>query len=468
MKNIFKFSLCIFGALLFLASCEKAEDLPSYKESIATQLSASASAVIVTAANANQDVLTFSWTDAVMATDSANQKYIVDIAPKGSNFANPISYTVYGVQQVSVKGVDINNYLVKLGANYGAATELEARCISSYRNNNDRKVSNIVGLTASAYAVPFTVAATATGPFEPVIATKDNEFTKLTWAAPNYGSNTLSYTLEYVLSGAGFANPKSIAVAVGKLERGLTGMDLYQMANTAGVPMNSTGKVDVRVKAMVAVTNQVSYSNTLTLGIKPVEMTLYIYLPGDYQGWNPGDAPRLASTDGINYEGYVWVPAGGSGEYKIASQANWNGPNYGYGGTGLISSASVNNPQTGNDNLKWPAAGAYYLVKVNMSTLTLSVTRTDWGVIGSAMPGGWDNSTPMAYDAASGTWKVTIAASAGEFKFRANNSWDINFGMGSSAGTLQLNSPSNIPLTTGTQTITLNLSNPSKYTYTIQ
>jgi len=468
MKNIFPFSVCILGALLFLASCEKTEDLPHYKESTVTQLSASASTINVTAANANQNVVTFSWTDAAMATDSANQKYIIEVAPKGSSFANPIFYTVYGVQQLSVKGADINNYLVKLGANYGAATQLEARCISSYRNNNDQKVSNVIALTASAYAVPFTVTANASGPFEPTIATKDNELAKLTWGAPDYGAATLSYVLEYVLNGAGFSNPKTIVIAAGKMDKSLTGMELYQMANTSGVPMGTSGKVDVRIKAVIAGTNQISYSNTLTLTIKPVEMTLYMYLPGDYQGWNPAAAPRLASTDGINYEGYVWVPAGGSGEYKIASQANWNGPNYGYGGAGLISSASVNNPQTGNDNLKWLAAGAYYLVKVNMSTLALSVTRTDWGVIGSATPGGWDNSTPMAYDAASGTWKVTIAASTGEFKFRANNSWDINFGMGSSSGTLQLNSPSNIPLATGSRTITLNLSNPLKYTYTIQ
>ncbi|MFX5142191.1 hypothetical protein ABTC48_21145, partial [Acinetobacter baumannii] len=79
----------------------------------------------------------------------------------------------------------------------------EARCISSYRNNNDQKVSNVIALTASAYAVPFTVTANASGPFEPTIATKDNELAKLTWGAPDYGAATLSYVLEYVLNGAG-------------------------------------------------------------------------------------------------------------------------------------------------------------------------------------------------------------------------------------------------------------------------
>lgn len=454
MKNIVKFYAYILGTLLFLASCEKAEDLPYYKESSATQLSASASSVNVTAANAGQDVITFSWSDAVMATDSANQKYIIDIAPKGSGFASPISYTVYGVQQVSVKGADINNYLVKLGANYGAVTELEARCVSSYRNNNDRKVSNTVALTASAYAVPFTAAATGVGPFEPVVATKDNELTKITWSAPDYGTATLNYILEYVLNGTGFTNPKTIAVEAGKLEKGLTGMELYQMANTAGVPMGTSGKVDVRIKAVVNGTGQISYSNSLTLTIKPVEMTLYLYVPGDHQGWNPATAPRIASTDGVNYEGYIWVGSG-NGEFKITPAPNWD---LSYGGDATTISTS-------GGNLKFPTIGAMYLLKVNMQTKAWSVWRTDWGLIGGATPGGWDNSTPMVYDAVTGKLKLTVTFTTGEFKFRANNSWDINLGGSTTALTY---GGANIAVTAGTTTVYLDLSNPLKYTYSMQ
>lgn len=447
---------------MFLVSCEKTEDLPHYQESTVTQLSVSASTINVTAANANQNVVTFSWTDAAMATDSANQKYIIEVAPKGSSFANPIFYTVYGVQQLSVKGADINNYLVKLGANYGAATQLEARCISSYRNNNDQKVSNVIALTASAYAVPFTVTASATGPFEPTIATKDNELAKLTWGAPDYGAATLSYVLEYVLNGAGFNNPKTIALTAGEMDKGLTGMELYQMANTSGVPMGTSGKVDVRIKAVIAGTNQISYSNTLTLTIKPVEMTLYMYLPGDYQGWNPGSAPKLASTDGINFEGYIWVPAGGTGEFKINVAPDWDHANYGgtSGATGGVLDA-------GGPNLKWPTTGTYYLVKVDMSTKTWTVAKTDWKVIGSGTPGGWDSATPMTYDASTGKWKVTLTTSAGEFKFRANDNWDLSLGSGS-GGYLTANNGGNLPITAGTKTIILDLSNPLKYTYIVQ
>ena len=192
------------------------------------------------------------------------------------------------------------------------------------------------------------------------------------------------------------------------------------------------------------------------------QVVTYLYLPGDYQGWSPGSAPKLASTDGINFEGYIWVPAGGTGEFKINVAPDWDHANYGgtSGATGGVLDA-------GGPNLKWPTTGTYYLVKVDMSTKTWTVAKTDWKVIGSGTPGGWDSATPMTYDASTGKWKVTLTTSAGEFKFRANDNWDLSLGSGS-GGYLTANNGGNLPITAGTKTIILDLSNPLKYTYIVQ
>ncbi len=47
------------------------------------------------------------------------------------------------------------------------------------------------------------------------------------------------------------------------------------------------------------------YSNTLTQQITSYGLSLYV--PGDYQGWNPAAAPQLAPVAGRAglYEGYV-------------------------------------------------------------------------------------------------------------------------------------------------------------------
>lgn len=66
---------------------------------------------------------------------------------------------------------------------------------------------------------------------------------------------------------------------------------------------------------------------------------------------------------------------------------------------------------------------------VDLSKLTWKVTElTTIGIIGDATPGAWDSDTPMTYNSAAGCWEVTTDLAAGQFKFRANNGWGINWG----------------------------------------
>jgi hypothetical protein len=95
---------------------------------------------------------------------------------------------------------------------------------------------------------------------------------------------------------------------------------------------------------------------------------------------------------------------------------------------------------------------------------TYTAVATDWGVIGSATPGGWDNDTDMTYDPETGIWSVTLDLIDGAFKFRANDGWDIN--LGGDLNNLSYNG-SDIPITEGNYTITLDLSNPQQYSATI-
>lgn len=442
--------------LVVLVSCQKTEELPFYETGTGSSLTLSSSAVTLSAANAAQNVVTFSWTDPGFATDTSNYKYVVEVAPKGVGFANAVAFTQVGGSSLSVSGTQLNNALVAWGKAFGTAADLEVRLKSSYANNNDMKITAPVELKVTPYAVPFNLTASASGTFSPTPQTKDDIFTKLSWAVPAYGTSTVGYVLQYALAGTSFAKSFDIDIPTDSLAKSLNGLEIYQMANASGIALNATGNVDVRIKATVNRTGQVSYSNTQTLAIKPVEMTLYMYVPGDHQGWSPATAPRIASTDGVNYEGYVWVGSG-SGEFKLTPAPNWD---LSYGGDATTISTS-------GGNLKFPATGAMYLLKVNLQTKAWSVLRTDWKIIGGATPGGWDNATPMIYDAASGKWKITVTTTAGEFKFRANDNWDLSLGSGAD-GFLTSNNGGNLPVTAGTKTIMLDLSNPLKYTYTVQ
>lgn len=190
------------------------------------------------------------------------------------------------------------------------------------------------------------------------------------------------------------------------------------------------------------------------------EMNLTLYVPGGHQGWSPETAPTLYSRNfNFKYDGFVYFP-GADTEYKFTAQPNWGGPNYGNSGTeGELSDDS------GAGNLLIEEPGYYKLdVDLSGSPFTYTAVPTEWGLIGDATPGGWDNDTNMTFDPETETWSATIDFVDGTFKFRANDGWDINFG-----GDLNnLNyGDDNIPITAGTYKVTLDLSNSQQYKATI-
>lgn len=182
-----------------------------------------------------------------------------------------------------------------------------------------------------------------------------------------------------------------------------------------------------------------------------------LWIAGAYQGWNPGgakDSLMNSATDQI-VQGYADItdPNG----FKFVSQKNWDGPNYGAGdAAGKISTTG------GNINL--PSAG-YYHFKLNLANLTYTADKTIWGVIGGATAGGWDSDQNMVYSPALRQWVATIPLTAGEFKFRANDNWDLNYGVTDGKVVAGGN---NIPVANaGTYSVMLDLSSPLKYKYSL-
>lgn len=180
----------------------------------------------------------------------------------------------------------------------------------------------------------------------------------------------------------------------------------------------------------------------------------FLYVPGNHQGWSPATAPFVHSTDFMNYSGFVSL----DGEFKFTSEKSWDGVNYGAGAKdGTLSTDG------GAGNLK--AEKGFYLLKANISSLTWSaVLIQTFGLIGSATDGGWDTSTPMTFDAAKSEYSITAALKDGELKFRANDAWDVNLGGDPEHLTF---GGANIAVKAGTYKITLSLSDAQKYTCTI-
>lgn len=291
------------------------------------------------------------------------------------------------------------------------------------------------------------------------------------WTTTDYGFKAATkYTLQIAKAGTNFAAPKEVNMGSSTQQK-YTGADFNQMVIILGLAPGSAGQLDVRIKSSISDSIPAVYSNNITLAVTPYLVIINypsLWVPGDYQGWDPANAPKISSkaANGI-YEGYVNIP-GGSLKFKFTSHADWNHTNYGW-----ASSTTSGNNVTGTFNttggdLFVPSTG-YYLLKANTNNNTWSGTKTTWGLIGDGVPTtGWTTDQDLTYDAATKTWSITVNLIAGAIKFRANDDWPINFGDNGADLSLEYDG-ANIPITiAGNYTVTLDLSVPGNYTYKVK
>lgn len=296
----------------------------------------------------------------------------------------------------------------------------------------------------------------------------------ITWSSADYGFRaSVTYTLQMDKKGNNFAS----AVSLGSPASTMINTD-YTLTMTTNDLNNKLlllqadpenpqpTAVEFRVKSYISDSVPVLYSPVISATYTPYFIPIIynkIYVPGAYQAasgyindWSPTD-PYLASLNGDGkYEGYVNFAI--AGEYKITSQADWNGTNWGAGtATGSLST-------TGGNLVN--AAPGYYKINVNTNELSISLLKTSWSIIGSVnAPYDWSSDVDMTYNPTTRVWTATADLHAGEFKFRNNHDWGLAYGMGAVAGKLD-SSGSNIVVTVaGNYTITLDFSVPPIYRY---
>jgi starch-binding outer membrane protein SusE/F len=163
MKAIIKIGSFFAGLALILGSCSKVEDLPSYASGKAPVLTASSATVAAAPADSNKTALTLNWTSAEYATDSTHMKYIVQIDSTGKNFTRAVSREITPGLNTSYTAKELNNILLGFGYAFNAPVDMEVRVISSYLNNNERLMSNVLKIKMTPYKVPPKVALPASG-----------------------------------------------------------------------------------------------------------------------------------------------------------------------------------------------------------------------------------------------------------------------------------------------------------------
>lgn len=460
MKNIGKFLIATVAIAMIFTACKKEGDLPFYKTGNGTVLSGSVPSVAAPIADSGNVVYTLNWTWPNYATDSANQKFIIQIDSAGKNFVKPATRVLKGVLSTSFTAKELNTIVFGLGGN-GAPYTLDIRVISSYSNNNDQYQSNTITVVVTPYLIPVTLSVVPPGPLTLLMANATTKAITCNWNKTQFGNQTLNYAIQIQKSGADWSkvNVKTAGTAVTLT---YTVTELNNAAVSAGIVANTTGTIDLRVIAYQGT----NYANPVYSNVIPLTVTTYLdvvkfWVVGAYNGWDNSDkAMYLKNTpaSGAQAEGYVNFDA--IGAFKLTTDHSWTDP-FTFGDDGS-NTGKLKNP--GGDINVTPAG--YYLIKANPVTMTYSLTQTFWGVIGSSTPGGWDTQTNMTYDATSKTFNTAMTMIAGAFKFRGTSNWDINYGSTAADGKTLDAGGKDIAITVPADYyITLDLSHPNEYTY---
>ena len=170
----------------------------------------------------------------------------------------------------------------------------------------------------------------------------------------------------------------------------------------------------------------------MTYEIKELNFSEYIWEAGVNNNWGADAQPLYcANQDGL-YTGFFYAQdadwSDGMGAFKFTGAFNdWGQGNY---GTGSINDDGLSGTlidDGGSGNVL--ATPGFYKAEVNLADMTYSLTPiTGIGLIGPAQAGGWSDDTDLTYNPETRAFEGTLELAADEFKFRANDAWDINWG----------------------------------------
>lgn len=140
-------------------------------------------------------------------------------------------------------------------------------------------------------------------------------------------------------------------------------------------------------------------------------------------GWD-ADSTMSKVSDGV-YEIFMNLD---SGEVKFRANDAWTiswGAEAAQEEAAAFPSGALVQP---GENIK--VNEGFYKITIDINNLTyeFALAYESIGIIGSATPGGWDADTDMT-EVSEGVYEVTVSLDSGEVKFRANDGWDISWGI---------------------------------------
>jgi starch-binding outer membrane protein SusE/F len=444
MKKIINISSLVLLVVILIGSCKKKETSRRSilaENAVASVLTAENALVKIDTSKLLDKAQTLNWTATDWGFSEAKSTYVLEVAKAATTWGAAtgiISVPMGNKQTISMTHKELNEIVNTLGFARDVAADLKARVKATTDNSPDTKA--VYSNDGVFKVTPFGTSAVNCATLSQTNATVDvdkanlnGDANKLSWTASDFGYQGLDVVYQLQMVPVGSSWDMAATMDLGpSLDKSFTHLEINDLAKAAGLKPDAVSEIKSRIVAKVANFDIFTpcNSNELITKVTPKVLVAYLWVPGDYQGWSPATAGKLTSALGNGeYEGTIEFvyPNGGSGSnnFKFVGQPSWGGIEYGSG-------ASAGTIQLGGGDINMAQGQGTFDFKVNTNDNTWSATIANWGLIGEATTGssstGWNQDIDMKFNKDNGRYELTVNLFAGQFKFRKNDDWGVNFG----------------------------------------
>ena len=376
-----------------------------------------------------------------------------------SDFATKIAFGTSNTNSYSTTIGALNTALLQAGYSpYGLKKVY-------FRVEAGNNVSNPVSFDVTPYPVTVPVITNPTAGMSFVLDKdypNDAALTML-WSDYNtYGVN-VTYTVEVAKSGSTEFATLGTVQNLRVLE--ITNKTFNDAVLKLGLTANVSASVDMRVtattKSVGGTINKVS--QVVSVNVTPFVAFKNLFFVGDATaaGWNTNNNNQALYRDASNTNKFYFTGKFGTSMFKlleILGDNTWQ-PQWGLKG-GVVANSDGGEPEPFT-----VSTAGYYTFEVDILAKTYSITpysgaMTTYSSIDIAGNlNGWSGSTVLtqsSFDPHQWFIKDLVVSSNGEAKFRANGTWDINWGAAAEFSGQGTQGGANIPLNAGTYDVYFN------------
>ncbi|WP_311437969.1 SusF/SusE family outer membrane protein [Hallella colorans] len=278
-------------------------------------------------------------------------------------------------------------------------------------------------------------------------------FPKISWEKANYGKGAV---VEYTVTITNNENKKSVVAGITEdTKLTFTNDGMNSLLAKVGAYPGHTYDFTVSLKSSAFKTMTNDAQNTVNFKATPYDPNTvsinwkYAYVAVGYPEWDYSKAYLLGDPDGDGtYQGWVQFDE----ECTFA----------------VVDGKDITKVLAKDQKVDAKHKGFVEITLTPEGNVTIG-QPCEWGMIGEATSGGWTKDTKMEYDKDTRMWTAITPLTNKEFKFRANEGWDINYGSDPTNPEVLSKGGNNLKVAkTHAYIVKLDLTTAGKYTYTME